>query len=75
MGSAGDPCTIAGKAVICVAFRAAGGVMSAVSLQVDSVREGVWWRVLCHRLGRMVNNLTYMDPSVMSRSSRTAQHM
>ena len=32
--------------------------MSAVSPQVDSVREGVWLRVLCHGLGRMVNNLT-----------------
>ena len=32
--------------------------MSAVSPQVGSVREGVWLRVLCHRLGRMVNNLT-----------------
>ena len=32
--------------------------MSAVSLQVDSVREGGWWQVLCHRLGRRVNNLT-----------------
>src|SRR5215510_8958414 len=38
--------------------------MSAVSLQVDSVREGVWWRVLCHRLGRMVNNLTMPKEAV-----------
>ena len=32
--------------------------MSAVSPQVDSVREAGLRRVLCHRLGRMVNNLT-----------------
>jgi hypothetical protein len=32
--------------------------MSAVSPQGDSVLQGVWWWVLCHGLGRMVNNLT-----------------
>src|SRR5947207_1051090 len=31
--------------------------MSAVAPQVGSVREGVWRRVLCHGLGRMVNKL------------------
>jgi len=36
----------------------------AVSPQVGSVREGVWLRVLCHRLGRMVNNLT-MPPEML----------
>src|SRR5262245_48923395 len=39
--------------------------MSAVSPQVDSVCKGLWWRVLCHRLGRMVNNLTM--PFALSR--------
>ena len=32
--------------------------MSAVSPQIDSVCKGVWLRVVCHGLGRMVNNLT-----------------
>jgi hypothetical protein len=32
--------------------------MSAASPEVSWVCEGVWLRVLCHGLGRMVNNLT-----------------
>ena len=36
---------LAGKAVIFVACGSAGGVMSAVSPQVDSVREGVLGQV------------------------------
>src|SRR5262245_30097070 len=32
--------------------------MSAVSPQVNSIREGVWRRGLCHRLGRRGNKLT-----------------
>ena len=30
---------------------------------------------LCHRLGRMVNNLTYMDPPALSRGSREEKHI
>jgi hypothetical protein len=44
--------------------------MSAVAPQGDSVREGVLRQVLCHKLERMVNNLTSMDPPVLSRSFR-----
>ena len=49
--------------------------MSAVSPKVGLVGEGASRWSLCHGLGRMVNNLTYMDPPALSRGSREEKHV
>jgi len=48
--------------------------MSAASPEVRVVCEGASRWSLCHGLGRMVNNLTYMDPPALSRSFRIDKH-
>src|SRR4029453_15541429 len=48
--------------------------MSGASPEVSLVCEGTLRRSLCHGLGRMVNNLTYMDPPALSRAFRVDKH-
>jgi len=66
---------LAGEAVVLVAFGIKGWRhVGYLSPEVGWVCEGASRWLVCHGRGRMVNNLTYMDPPALSRGFRVDKH-